>query len=144
MPSAAAVVTTMLVFSVQDIHLIMKVDLFLNSFYQLGTYLWEQCTGVAIGGPMSAQNADAYLMAIESTIPWGQFIPSHVKLRRFRDNIFCICPLHPIPYWMSKVKHDLSILHRLDLSVSQCNTQAEVCVSWKFRWSAKGKILSGA
>ena len=136
------------VFSVQDIHQIMKVDLFLNSFYQLGTDLWEQCTGVAIGGPMSAQNADAYLMAIESTIPWGQFIPSHVKLGRFRDNIFCISPLHEILHWMSKIKHVLSTLYRLDLSVEQagrslCFLEVQVeCQGEHIEWGMKNKVLA--
>ena len=68
----------------------MKSDLFLNPSFQLGRGVWEQYTRVAIGGPMYAQNAEPYLMAMERTVPWGQFISSHVNLGRFRDNIFYI------------------------------------------------------
>ena len=134
-------------FSISEIHDLMKVDLFLNSFFQLGHELWEQFSGVAIGGAMSAQNADAYLVSIESLVPWGQFLPTHVKLGRFRDNIFCICPLHEIPIWMAKIKCVLSELYRLDLSVepagrSLCFLEVQIdCHHEHIEWGMKNKVL---
>ena len=41
--------------------------------------LWDEVTGVAIGGPLSAQNADAVLPEAESTLPWGLLLPAHIK-----------------------------------------------------------------
>ena len=96
---------------------------------------------------MSAQNADAYLVSIESLVPWGQFLPAHVKLGRFWDNIFCICPLHEIPMWMAKIKCVLSELYRLDLSVEQagrslCFLEVQIdCHDEHIEWGMKNKVL---
>ena len=133
--------------SICEVHHLMKVDLFLNSFFQLEHELWEKFSGVAIRGAMSAQNADAYLVSIESVVPWGKFMPAHTKLGRFRDNIFCIWPLHEIPMWMAKIKCVLTELYRLDLSVEQarrslCFLEVQIeCHDEHIEWRMKNKVL---
>ena len=134
-------------FSLSEFHTLVCLDLYTNGLFQLGHELWDQVTGVAIGGPLSAQNASAVCMEAESNVPWGSVLPSHIKLGRFRDNIFCVCPLHEIPYWMGKVRALLERIYGMTLSVEQAGRSATFlelqieCQGPALEWGLKQKVI---
>ena len=52
--------------SLREFHELLCLDFHTNGFFNMGRELWDQVTGVAIGGPMSAHNVDAVLLEAES------------------------------------------------------------------------------
>ena len=62
-----------------EFHTLVCLPLYTNGLFQLRHELWDQVTGVAIGGPLSAQNASAVCMEAESNVPLGSVLRSHIK-----------------------------------------------------------------
>ena len=56
-------------FTMAEAREIIFADLFLNDFFCMGDTCNRQCEGAAIGGYLSAQNADITLMAAEADVP---------------------------------------------------------------------------
>ena len=48
--------------SLKEFHDLVCVDLYINGLFGMGPELWDQCTGPAIGGPLSANNSYAVLL----------------------------------------------------------------------------------
>ena len=133
--------------SLSEFHELVCLDLYTNGLFSMGCELWDQVTGVAIGGPLSAKNADAVLLEAESAVLWGLLLPAHIKLARFRDNIFCVCPLHEIVFWMDRVKSLLSAIYGMNLTVEQAGRSATFlelqvqCAGPNLEWGLKQKVL---
>ena len=103
------------VFSVSDIRSLIEYDLHCNNLFVMGDEVWEQSTGVGIGGMLSAANADTVLTSTESDVRWGSLIPLRVKVGRFRDNIFVVCPEEELAVWLPFLHSKLSELYNMPL-----------------------------
>ena len=85
----------------------------------MGNTCNRQCDGAAIGGYLSAQNADITLMAAEADVPWGSTLPSCVNFARFRDNIMFFFPLPEVHFWARQLALFLEEICNMELDVEQ-------------------------
>ena len=141
------------VFSMSEARDIIFADLFLNDFFCMGDTCNRQCEGAAIGGYLSAQNADITLMAAEADVPWGSTLPSRVnlvsKVARFRDNIMFFCPLPEVQFWAHQLTLFLQDIYHMELDVEQLGrsvTFLEVqieCRGCDIHYGLKNKVLLG-
>ena len=126
---------------------LLAFDLHLNDFYGMGEELWRQATGVAIGGFLSAANADIVLMEAERRVGWGAEFPDTVQLARFRDNVFGSCPEAEAHYWIPKIKGFLENIYGLPLTYETLGHSAtffecQVTIQGPhIRWGLKNKKL---
>ena len=119
----------------------------LNDFFQLGPEIWEQFTGVTIGGKLASQNANIMLMEKESNVNFDKELPPHTKLCRYVDNIVCLCPATQL---LSTIRIVHRLLHRtygVPLTVEQLGTSFTslqfqiLCVDSDIHWGLKNKCL---
>ena len=126
---------------------IIGYDLHCNNLFVMGSEIWAQSTGVAIGGMLSAANADVVLTRLESTVAWPRHFPPTVELGRFRDNIFITCPQTEIHVWVPKIKSFLADLYHMPLKVESVGATATFLVcqmavkGTEIQWSLKNKVL---
>ena len=136
-------------YSINEYLQVAFANLFLNDFFTMGDTLMRQAEGTAIGGPMSAQDADICLLADESEVPWGTTVPLTLRLARFRDNIMFLCPLKYCQFWAHHLKKFLTDLYSIDLDFEQLGRgltflETEVwCVGNHVHWGLKNKVLNG-
>ena len=136
-------------FTMAEAREIIFADLFLSNFFCMGDTCNRQCEGAAIGGYLSAQNADITLMAAEADVPWGSTLPLRVKIARFRDNIMFFCPLPEVQFWAGQLTLPLQDLYDMTLDVQQLGrsfTFLEVqveCVGYEIQYGLKKKVLHG-
>ena len=95
---------------------ILACDLYMKDFFGMGEEVWRPATGVAIGGFLSAANADVVPMHAESTVGWGTTFPEGIKLAPLRDNVFGFCPADEAHCWLPKIKQFLEGLYSLPLT----------------------------
>ena len=107
------------VYTAQECLELALLNLFLNDFFVTGSELRRQTEGAAIGGLLSAQDADLCLMLPESEVRWGSTFPLGLRLARFRDNLMFFCPLQFVPYWTHHLKKPFTDLYELDLDFEQ-------------------------
>ena len=137
------------VYTAQECLELALLNLFLNDFFVTGSELRRQTEGAAIGGLLSAQDADLCLMLPESEVPWGSTFPLSLRLARFRDNLMFFCPLQFVPYWTHHLKKFFTDLYELDLDFEQMGrslTFLEVqvqCEGPNIRSGMKNKVLAG-
>ena len=135
------------VFSVSDIRSLIEYDLHCNNLFVMGDEVWEQSTGVGIGGMLSAANADTVLTSTESDVRWGSLLPLRVKVGRFRDNIFVICPEEELAVWLPFLHSKLSELYNMPLKVESVGSTAtflecQLSVQGtEITWCMKNKVL---
>ena len=137
------------VYTAQECLELALLNSFLNDFFVTGSELRRQTEGAAIGGLLSAQDADLCLMLPESEVPWGSTFPLSLRLARFCDNLMFFCPLQFVPYWTHHLKKFFTDLYELDLYFEQMGrslTFLEVqvqCEGPNIRWGFKNKVLAG-
>ena len=135
------------VFSSRELVDRITLDAYLNDLFQIGSDIFEQYTGVAIGAQMASQNANVILMHAESTINWDARLPQHTKLCRYVDNVVGLCPKHNLLATVQRVKRLLTEIYRVPLTVEQLGTsfntlQLQIsCVGPEIHWGMKNKVL---
>ena len=135
------------VLSDNDLVAAVTAESCLNDLFQLGPEIWEQFTGVTIGGKLASQNANILLTEKESNINFDRELPPHTKLCRYVDNIVCLCPADQL---MSTVRIVYNLLKRaygVSLTVEQVGTcltslQFQIyCDGPHIHWGLKNKCL---
>ena len=128
------------VFTMPDFLEILATDLYMNDFVGMGDEVWRQATGVAIGGFLSAANADIVLMHAESTVGCGTTFPEGISLARFRDNVFGFCPADEAHYWLPKINQFLEGIYHLPLTYETMGISVTISGT-NIHWGLKNKKL---
>ena len=52
-------------------------------------------------------------------MPWGHILSAHIKVARFRGDIFCVCPPISSVLWIDCVEWVASAMYGMNLTVEQ-------------------------
>ena len=130
----------------KDYYEILRYNLWFNDLFIMGNDIMHQVTGTAIGGYISAQDADIYLMEREASATWV-FLLQNLFLARFRDNLMYFCPAKDLHFWSNYLPQFFDSLYDIrveteQLGYSLCFLEAQIeCHKCNIDWGLKNKVL---